>query len=160
MESFKANLLIVIFIALSVVLGYWAIASLKTNSAIIVEEQMPKDVGPIVVSEPEPEPITQPVEEAPATPVSPSTPALTGLAADLQDLIDDNILMKKGSRGTRVGVVQKFLIEYGIDIDADNDYGDTTVNAVKKFQQEQKLSADGQAGPGTFEKMIDWLEAN
>ncbi|HRH31623.1 MAG TPA: peptidoglycan-binding domain-containing protein, partial [Candidatus Paceibacterota bacterium] len=75
-------------------------------------------------------------------------------------LIDDNVLMKKGSRGTRVGTVQKFLVEYGIKLSIDNDYGDSVVAAVKKFQSEQKLSADGQAGPGTYKKMIEWLANN
>lgn len=168
MESFKANLIIFVFIVLSVALGYWAITSLKTNSAEIALESTPEDVGPMITSEPEPTPSSTAPSQTPTpnptpTPVQ-EQPAPAGeyaeLIVDLEELVDDNILMKKGSRGTRVGTVQKFLIEYGIDIDADNDYGDTTVNAVKKFQQEQKLSADGQAGPGTFEKMIDWLEAN
>ena len=75
-------------------------------------------------------------------------------------VIDDNVLMKKGSRGTRVGTVQKFLKRYGVNISADNDYGDSTVNAVKKFQTEQKIGADGQTGKGTYQKMIDWLKSN
>ncbi len=174
MESFKANLIIFVFILVAVALGYWAVVSLRTNSAEIALQNIPEDVGPMITSAPDAEPETPPVTNDSVTPEPSSGNQTTSIPAeqptqagehsslidDLQDLIDDNILMKKGSRGTRVGTVQKFLIEYGIDMDADNDYGDTTVNAVKKFQSDQKLSADGQAGPGTFEKMINWLEAN
>ena len=174
MESLKANLIIFVFILVAVALGYWAVMSLRTNSAEIALQHIPEDVGPMVTSTPDVEPEPSPATPDPVTPEpSSSTPTPNvstnpptqagehaGLIDDLQDLIDDNILMKKGSRGTRVGTVQKFLIEYGINMDADNDHGDTTVNAGKKFQSEQKHSADGQAGPGTFEKMIDWLEAN
>lgn len=82
------------------------------------------------------------------------------LTDKLQGLITDKIYMKKGSRGTRVGTVQKFLVAYGVSVKIDNDYGDTTVNGVKKFQTDQKLTADGQAGPSTYQKMIDWLNKN
>ena len=166
MESFKANLIIFVFVVLAVALGYWAITSLRTNSASMIVENTSDDVGPMITSEPDNEPAPTPVTETPdpVTPEPEEEPEPVGehasLISDLQDLIDDKVLMKKGSRGTRVGVVQKFLIEYGIDMDRDNDYGDTTVNAVKKFQTEQKLSADGQTGEGTYKKMIEWLNNN
>lgn len=167
MESFKANFLIVIFVAIVLALAYWAISSLQVNSAALVATTPMDDVAPVIVTEPD-DVVTQPetpTTETP-TPETPTaeTPAPTGehaeLIADLQELIDDNILMKKGSRGTRVGTVQKFLNEYGAKVSVDNDYGDSVVTAVKKFQSDQKLSADGQTGATTYKKMIEWLEAN
>ena len=170
METFKANLIIFIFIAGVIALGYWAVMGISAENVSIIGSSDSNDVGPVVTSDFEdsivstvdttPEPTTPnpaPVEEEPEP-----TPTGThgALIAKLQDLIDDNILMKKGSRGTRVGTVQEFLKLYGINMTVDNDYGDTTVNAVKKFQTEQKLSADGQTGEGTYEKMIEWLEDN
>ncbi len=168
MESFKANILIFIFIAVAGGLGYWAIQSLKENSDSLNKTYYIDDVGPVVTSEPSGVPVTQEPIATPTTPTpepepptsTPSNGTHATLIADIQDLIDDKVLMKKGSKGTRVGVVQKFLIAYGIKISADNDYGDSTVNGVKKFQTDQKISADGQTGEGTYKKMIEWLEAN
>jgi peptidoglycan hydrolase-like protein with peptidoglycan-binding domain len=54
--------------------------------------------------------------------------------------------------------VQKFLGLYGSSVKVDNDYGATTVTAVKAFQKAQKITADGEAGAGTFSKMISWLK--
>lgn len=167
MESFKANFLIFLFIIILAGLGYWAVQGIKMSTGTLVVENQIEDVGPIVTTNPSeeqpPAPIQEeePIKETPA-PTQPQTPADddASLIGDLQELIDAKILMKKGSRGTRVGTVQKFLIEYGVDMTADNDYGDTTVNAVKKFQKENGLSADGQAGSTTFQKMIDWLKSN
>ncbi len=170
MESFKGNFLILIFVVVIGALAYWAFVSLKSSTdSLLIEGIDNSDVGPIVTSEPpseipEPEPET-PLPETPEFEPEPEEePEPTGehasLIASLQDLIDDKVLMKKGSKGTRVGVVQKFLIEYGIKMSVDNDYGDTTVSAVKKFQTEQKLSADGQTGEGTYKKMIEWLQNN
>lgn len=163
MESFKGNILILLFIAAVIGVGYWAVMSLNATNTTIAQEYEIEDVGPMVQSDAlnyTPTPIPEEEIEV-STPETPApSPAPTGLAAELQKLIDDKVLMKKGSRGTRVGTVQKFLIEYGIKMTADNDYGDSTVAAVKKFQSDQKLSADGQAGPGTYKKMIEWLNAN
>jgi len=82
------------------------------------------------------------------------------LIAQLQKLIDDKIYMKKGSRGTRVGTVQKFLNLYlDKETRVDNDYGPQTIERVRQFQQEEGLDADGMAGPQTYAKMIEVLES-
>lgn len=176
MESFKGNFIIFVFTVVILGLGYWAFASINsTNNSIIEDSIAMSDVGPVVTSgteayipeeEPEPETVAsvtttpEPVTPTETTPTPTSTDDDAELIGELEDLIADKVLMKKGSRGTRVGTVQKFLNEYGIKVGVDNDYGDTTVNAVKKFQQEQKIGADGQAGEGTYKKMIEWLEKN
>ncbi len=99
------------------------------------------------------------------TPTSTSTTPTTtvskhqDLINELQKLIDDKITMKLKSFGTRVGTVQKFLNIYnGTSAKIDNDYGATTVNLVTAFQKAQGLTANGEAGPTTFAKMIDWLK--
>lgn len=178
LETFKANFVIFIFILLIGALGYWAIKDIKSSTDSFVAQNIKEDdVRPVITS-----PIEEDKEET-EDPVEDSTPEVSSpvenpkeevqeekpqtsndedseLISNLQDLIDDKILMKKGSKGTRVGTVQKFLIRYGVSMKVDNDYGDTTVNAVKKFQTEQKLSADGQTGEGTYKKMIEWLQNN
>jgi len=40
----------------------------------------------------------------------------------------------------------------------DNDYGASTVTAIKNFQKAQGLTADGAAGYTTYKKMISWLK--
>ncbi len=170
MESFKGNFLIFVFLLIVGGLSYWAFMGLKANNESLAHDYELTDVAPVVSSDPlsyTPAPIPESEIPVPDNKPEPTKPAVSNptdadasLIADLQELIDDNVLMKKGSRGTRVGVVQKFLIKYGINMKADNDYGDSTVTAVKKFQTEQKLSADGQTGSGTYKKMIEWLENN
>lgn len=81
------------------------------------------------------------------------------LINDLQKLVDGNIYLKKGSTGTQVGTVQKFLNIYNKTSNkVDNDYGASSVTLVKNFQKAQGLTADGNAGAGTFKKMISWLK--
>jgi murein L,D-transpeptidase YcbB/YkuD len=168
METFKANLIIFLFIVLIGWLGYWAVNNIQAKNMSISRDNT-IDIGPVVTSGPGVD-VTTDISDSIATNVknNQNTDSVDdtkisnnqSLISDLQKLIDDNILMKKGSKGTRVGTIQEFLSVYGISISADNDYGDSTVNAVKKFQTDQKLSADGQTGNGTYKKMIEWLQKN
>ncbi len=81
------------------------------------------------------------------------------LINSLQKLVTDNVSMKKGSLGTRVGTVQKFLNVYNKTSNRiDNDFGKKMEVSIKNFQKGQKLTADGVAGSNTFRKMIDWLK--
>jgi len=81
------------------------------------------------------------------------------LIDELQKLVDANVYMKKGSTGSRVGTVQKFLNIYNRTSNKiDNDYGNATVIAVKNFQRKEGLTADGNAGHGTFKRMISILK--
>jgi len=82
-----------------------------------------------------------------------------GLINELQKLVDDNIIIKLKSRGTRVGTLQKFLNIYkNTSNKIDNDFGASTETTLKTFQKEQGSTADGEAGAETFKKMIDWLK--
>lgn len=166
METFKANFLIFIFIVSISYLGFWAFNNIKATNLALEADDTISDVGPVVITNPEPSVAVN----NPSANVSKPAPEQTkeenksnsnqALINDLEKLVADNVLMKKGSQGTRVGVVQEFLNIYGIKMSVDNDYGDTTVNAVKKFQADQKIYVDGQAGVGTYKKMIAWLEKN
>ena len=81
------------------------------------------------------------------------------LLSKLEGLISDNINMKVGSHGTRVGTVQKFLnVYFKTTKVVDNEYGPGTKSDVKKFQQSEKLGADGLAGPNTYRKMVQILK--
>lgn len=58
------------------------------------------------------------------------------------------MLIKKGSRGANVKIVQEFL-----ELNADGAFGPATEAAVKKWQSENGLTPDGVVGPNTWKKM-------
>lgn len=166
METFKAYLLIVGFVGVLGFGGYWAATSLNEpvrlaeTEDIQVVAQTPVTVVTDTVSEPVTTPDTS--SQTPQTTSETTVPTTNGqhsdLIARLQKLITDNVLMKEGSRGTRVGTVQEFLNVYNKTSGGlDNDYGPGTKTKVAAFQKAQGLTADGQAGPATYQKMIDWL---
>jgi peptidoglycan hydrolase-like protein with peptidoglycan-binding domain len=95
------------------------------------------------------------------TPTKPTTVTYKhqSLINDLQKLVTDKVFMKVGSQGTRVGTVQTFLNIYNnTSKRVDNDFGAGTKTDLIVFQKAEKITADGEAGPATFQKMIDWLK--
>jgi len=106
------------------------------------------------------------VIEPATTPTTTEKPKeLTGdraeLATALERLIKDDIRMKIGSSGTRVGTVQKFLNIYeDKKSTVDNKYGEGVKKSIEAFQKAVGDEADGLADPGTYQKMIEWLKAN
>ena len=63
-------------------------------------------------------------------------------------------VLEVGSRGSDVTKVQKRLIQWGyLDGTADGRYGEDTRNAVRKFQRNNGLTADGKVGAETAAKM-------
>jgi putative chitinase len=70
---------------------------------------------------------------------------------DDDDIIDDIGVLRKGSRGEGVELMQTAL---GIT-PADGIFGRGTQAALMKWQEDNGLVADGIAGPATFEKMFN-----
>lgn len=65
------------------------------------------------------------------------------------------MILKIGSRGYLVKLIQSFLIKKGFLNDgSDGIYGRNTRDAVKKYQVSKSLSADGIVGQDTISKMI------
>lgn len=166
METFKAYLLIVGFVGVLGFGGYWAATSLNEPVRLAETEDIQvvaQTPVTIVADTTTSEPVTTPDTSSQGGQTTPDTTTPTNgqhsdLIAELQKLITDNVLMKEGSRGTRVGTVQKFLNVYNKTSGGlDNDYGAGTKTKVAAFQKAQGLTADGQAGPATYQKMIDWL---
>lgn len=82
------------------------------------------------------------------------------LIENLQELADKNILLKKGNNNANVKTIQEFLNIYnGKTGGVDGDFGPGTESKLKGFQSEQGIGADGQAGKGTYKKMIQFLES-
>ncbi len=176
MEKFKFALLFIITIACLGLLGYWAFTTIEPGDAHFYKEQqleleeknrtLMEEVGDLKnelallqseqeASEPEnPEPI-QPAEKPPVT----IAYKYQSLINELQKLIDGNIFMKVGSKGTRVGTIQTFLNIYNKTTKkVDNDYGAGLKTDVMNFQKAVGITADGETGPATYKKMIDWLK--
>jgi N-acetylmuramoyl-L-alanine amidase len=59
------------------------------------------------------------------------------------------MILRKGSRGSRVRELQKVL-----GLNPDGIFGSATEAAVRKFQQENKLKVDGLVGPKTWEILL------
>lgn len=59
--------------------------------------------------------------------------------------------VRRGSTGAAVRLLQELLTDYGYDPGAvDGDFGANTENAVKEFQNDYGLTADGIVGPRTW----------
>ncbi len=131
------------------------------NEAIFEEnplEEVPDPLGgdTPVTNTPPATPTPAPQIVIAETPVSNRYQELIGR---LERLANDGVIMDSGSKGTRVGTVQEFLnVYHERQIRPDNDYGPTTKERVRVFQQEQNLTADGQTGPNTYRAMITWLQ--
>lgn len=64
--------------------------------------------------------------------------------------------IRKGSKGAEVSEAQKMLYRLGYDLGSygiDGDFGRATESAVKAFQKDHKLNADGVIGPLTWDEL-------
>jgi len=76
-------------------------------------------------------------------------PAPADISEDVEDIIDDIGVLRKGSRGEGVKIMQEAL-----GITADGAFGPGTERALKQWQAANGLTADGIAGPATFAKLL------
>ena len=68
----------------------------------------------------------------------------------VEDILDDIGVLRKGSKGEGVKIMQEAL-----GIGADGDFGPGTERALKAWQAANGLTADGIAGPATFAKLLE-----
>lgn len=69
-------------------------------------------------------------------------------------------LLKKGAKGDAVRTLQEMLMGLGYELPeygADGDFGDETELAVRQFQAEHGLEADGKYGPLTHKELMQEL---
>ncbi len=182
MDNLKSALFSILILVALGGIGYWAVTSLQSgpehldyqeikelkkeneelkkelknlNTQLASLQPKVEDTVPEVVKE-ESKPVVEQTKTEPTTPTKYKNQTLIN---ELQKLVDGNIFIKLKSQGTRVGTVQKFLNLYNKTSNRiDNDYGATTQKLVIAFQKDQGLKADGELGPTTFKKMIDWLK--
>ena len=175
MENLKFSTFLVIILISVALLGYWAFSTIEPGNVHVdrqkqkeleqqneeleekIDELEKKLASFEALEEERAEALAMPPEENSTTNTASSTHQ--NLIDALQKLIDEKVFMKEKSRGTRVGTIQTFLNLYNNTSQRiDNDYGKTTKAAVAKFQKDVGLTADGETGPSTYAKMIEWLE--
>lgn len=183
-EDIKSNFFTILLLVILGACGYWAFNTMESGSSHIdnqkletleeENEKLKREVLDLknensnlvlqkeeeVTSVPSVKEVTK--EEVPVvkTP-TPTVSKYQSLINDLQKIVNSNIGLKKGSTGPSVGSVQKFLNIYNkTSSKVDNDYGNSTVTAVKSFQKKEGLTSDGEAGTGTIKKMISWLKSH
>ncbi len=179
LEKLKLFLSTIILLSIVIALGYWGVTTMQSGSEHInkqkiieLEKENKRLSGELVVLEKAlkefekdkvvvaEEPTPAPVITPPATTSTITTYKHQTLIKELEKLITDNVLIKVGSRGTRVGTVQNFLnLYHKTSHKVDNDFGNTSKTQLINFQKAVGVSADGEAGKTTFEKMIAWLKA-
>lgn len=179
MENFKYILSSIFILALLGFGGYWAFSTIESGTShvdnqkqkelIEKNQELEKELASIkkelalLQSQNKQEEIIPETTEktVPTTPTNTTVSKNQDLITALQKMVDMNIYLKNKSQGVYVGTVQKFLNIYNNTSNrVDNDYGASTVTAVKNFQKAQGLTVDGEAGPSTFKKMISWLKAH
>ncbi|MER5631536.1 L,D-transpeptidase family protein [Streptomyces nitrosporeus] len=62
--------------------------------------------------------------------------------------------LRTGSRGDAVAALQRLLTARGHSLTADGSFGNLTAAAVRSFQTEQRLQADGVVGPNTWKALV------
>ncbi|NBV42633.1 peptidoglycan-binding protein [bacterium] len=148
--------------------GYFAIKGLTDPKSYVPDTT--EKVGDMqrvtteTSSKQDPEPIPVPRDKAsvPAAAVT-TEPASTAktLAERLQVIDQQNLVLKKGSKGTAVGTVQEFMnAYYKKNLKIDNDFGKILEEDVKKFQAAMKITTTGQLGDKTLQQMIAWAKKN
>ena len=183
MENFEFILFSIVILLLLGGTGYWAFSTMESgsthvfnqtkkkleqeNKALVDEISILKNEISLLKTEKEETPTIKEEPIAPVQKVETKTEPQVkttvlkyqSLINELQKLVDGNIYLKNKSQGVAVGTIQKFLNIYNNTSNrVDNDYGVSTVTAVKNFQKAQGLTVDGGTGPSTYKKMIIWLK--
>ncbi|HTE49067.1 MAG TPA: peptidoglycan-binding domain-containing protein [Candidatus Paceibacterota bacterium] len=169
MEKLKFALFSIVVLSLLGLLGYWSVVTLqsgtesKASQKIAQLQKENKELNAEILKVNNELSALQ-AEKTETVPIVKKEPApivykYQDLIDEFQGLISSNAFLKLKSRGAQVGTLQNFLNIYNKTSNkVDNDYGESTKAAVIVFQKDQGLSADGEAGSGTFNKMIDWLK--
>lgn len=186
MENFKFILSSVFVLALLGLSGYWAFSTMESGSTHVDSQKqidleqknddltkevtkLKKELSLIEIDkelqiQKEKDALDSQIQEPAiviATPVKTTVSKYQTLINDLQKLVNSKIVLKAKSQGPSVGTVQKFLNIYNnTSSKVDNDYGASTITAVKSFEKAQGFTINGEAGSSEFNKMISWLKSH
>lgn len=97
-------------------------------------------------------------QEEPETPVTPSTPETKPVTPAAGTMVTVELpLLKKGAISDAVEAVQTLLEHWGYSVGRwgiDGDFGNDTESAVKEFQKQNYLEADGEVGKMTYQALF------
>ena len=86
----------------------------------------------------------------------PTTTAETQTATNPETTLPEDITLSGGDKGPNVRRLQRALVSLGYDVgEPDGAFGAATEEAVKQFQADSGLEADGIAGPTTIAAIND-----
>jgi hypothetical protein len=95
-----------------------------------------------------------------ATETETATTAETETAPAVTSTVPEDVTLKSGDSGDEVKRLQEALASLGYDVgEADGVFGAATEEAVKKFQADSGIGADGVAGPQTLTAINEALSA-
>jgi cell division protein FtsB len=173
MENFKFILLSIIVLSTIGLVGYWAVRTIEPGDLHVSRQkqieletknqelekkvtELKNELASLQPPAPELPTNPEPTNNPPTT--TPTSSKYQSLINDLQKMIDKKLTLKVKSTGASVGTVQTFLNIYNnTSRKVDNDFGSGTKTDITNFQTAVGITADGEAGPGTFQKMIEWL---
>ncbi len=144
-------------------LGLSGLIAAVIVAIVIVSTGGSKSNAPLVPTTAQTTPAT--TQPAATTPASTSTTPSTTTApatdqSSLQVTLPDSGTLARGDNGDAVLALQKALAALNYDVGTpDGDFGPTTEAAVKAFQQDQGLTADGIVGSTTVQALNDALAA-
>ena len=148
--AFGLIVILVVIIALIVksMFGAGDLPKAQPTTAPVVQQNQNAQAGNFVVFGATSTPTAKPVVTP--TPVIEVTPTPAPVAAKTY------VTLRKGDEGPDVVTLQQALVELGYLTGAtDGNYGTGTQTAVKKFQQDMGLDADGIAGKMTQEALFN-----
>jgi hypothetical protein len=88
----------------------------------------------------------------PAPPATDTAAALRAIAAIIETIKRRPV--KRGERSVRVRLVQKLLNRHGFICRVDDVFGPATEQAVRSFQAQRRLAADGIVGRKTIDALV------
>ena len=72
-----------------------------------------------------------------------------------RDNLNNYPLLRSGSQGNFVYLLQFILNQYGYNLSVDGIFGSNTLNAVRDFQRNNSLSVDGLVGTNTWRTLLN-----
>src|SRR3989338_6925944 len=127
LESFKSIIISLIIFGIVVVGGYWAFVSLEPGGVHVVKQEQKKLEQKLEDFEKDFNSLKNKINTQ--VTIESTTSKNQELITALQKFVNDKVVMKSGSQGTRVGTVQSFLNIYkNENRRIDNSFGPTTKN--------------------------------
>lgn len=76
-------------------------------------------------------------------------------APALENLVNGGSLLRRGAKGPEVRDLQRLLNRSGANLGVDGDFGPSTQRALRSYQRENGLGADGVVGPNSLGSLIE-----